>query len=774
MKIQHNQDNDILLPNIINDIKPKKTEYIDDKINKNYLRIDRDYNLRAVNKEYIKEKNDNIIISKENYNNINHIVIKILEKINCPYEDIFNYSLNLCKKLVVNKKDVELSYDIFYQINKNIDVRELYFNKKILITIGILLNYSYTHFYKYKIKNLEKLEKAIAKIREKNIDIFTDYFLWCHTQNIVPEKNKISLYIKNTKKKYEIPPATLILLNVYQNITTIILEIDKLDYPDLIQNDYKFFELSILNLHWMLKSILNIKFNFISQRLLLSFFSTYRQRYKSIYSKLNSIIKPINITFDDKKSFNQKWDFSYKLKLYNNIKKDKEVAQIDKNLLLNEKKEMQIAYIDIIARNKHLLEFIFISFFSLNLYNNENINFELIINDCYIGEFNRLFDGIYKLNFLNNNHLIFNLMDLLLFNNIINHINKINIEINCLDNNTFKKLSSFLYYNDLITNLNISLFSTDVSFIPELLFKTYCDMFNSIESSRKELKKNYNKNTYLFSENKEIEDKIIDNLYLKIVDSLSSFFECIKSKKNLKELGFNIEAPYIIRKKANYMNTIFKFILNILYFVSNQKIEKFCLISPYTVISPITKPNINNLISSINFHNNKYYKELTLQMQFYQSSSIISFLNSRLRILNIGNLDLSTFKVLCDYMSKYNFCKNSSLQNLTIGLLGYITEFNNEIKELFGKLFRIKINSLISLSLLTEIHLKNEKQYIDILDLINFNWISKYIIKFDDNSKDIYEKEKKKIINLESLTSHFLEKELEKKGNNILKKIKEI
>jgi hypothetical protein len=356
-------------------------------------------------------------------------------------------------------------------------------------------------------------------------------------------------------------------------------------------------------------------------------------------------------------------------------------------------------------------------------------------------------------------------MDLLLFNNIINSIDKMNIEINSLDNNSFKKLTSIIYYNELITNLNISFFSTDISYMSELLLKTYSDMFTNIESFRRELKKDYGEDTYLFGEAKEIEDKIIDNLYIKFADSLASFFECIKSKNNLNELGLNFEVPINLRKKSNYMNTILKFILNILYFVSKQKIEKFCLISPYTVINPISNPTINILISSINFANNELVKELTLQMQFYQSSSIVSFLNSKLRILNIGNLDLSTFKVLCDYISKYDFCKKSSLENLTIGLLGSINEFTNEIKELFGKLFRIKINSLISLSILTEIHLEEEKEYLELLDLINYNWISKYLIKFDDNSKDIYTKEKGKILNLESLTTHFLEKKFYKSNN---------
>ena len=768
MKIQHNQDGDILLPHLTQ--KTRTSKYLDVQTNEKYLRIDKDYNFRAVSQEYSEDKINDIIDEEKNYDIINSLAIEILEKINGPYEDYFTYSLNMCKKLIIDKEGIDNLLQMLYQFNKTIISKDLYLNSQMLMSIGKLLFYSYSKFSKLKIKTVEKFEEIIHNFKKKDENIFTDFILWCQKQNLDPDATQISLYIKKTKKKYELPPETIILLNVYQNISKIILEIDKLDYPDIKGVNYIYFQLSILNLHWILNSLTSIKYNFISKELESLFFGKNRETYEIECTKLNSRIKPINIIFDDIKYFNRNWDFTHKLKLYekNNIENEKRTHWMEDCLFLKEINESYIPHsFEIITKRRNVFELIFISLFSLNLYNKEHINFELIINNCYVNEFYALFEEVYKLNILKNNSHIFNLMDLLLFNNIINSIDKMDIEINCLDKNAFKKIISLIYYNDLIKNLNISFFSSDISFIPELLLKTYLDMFTNIENARRELKKDYGEDTYLFGEAKEMEDKLIDNLYLKFADSLSSFFECIKTKRNLKELGLNFEVPANLRKKSNYRNAILKFILNILYYVSKQRIEKFCLISPYTVINSTTNTSINNLISSINFHNNKYYEELTLQMQFYQSSSITSFLNSRLRILNIGNLDLSTFKILCDYISKYDFCKSSSLESLTIGLLGSITEFNNEIKELFGKLFRIKINSLISLSILTEIHLAEEKEYLDLLDLINYNWISKYIIKFDDSSRDIYIKEKDKILNLESLTTHFLEKKFYKSNNYI-------
>ena len=771
MKINHEQDGDILLPKLKQKTnrKTRNTKLEDEQIDEKYFRIDKTYNFRNIDQDYIEEKNNNIIEENKNYNNINSLVIEILEKINCPFEEVFSYSLNMCKKLNVNDNDIKELTEMLFQINKTITSKELYLNSQTLINIGKILQYSYSNFHKYKIKSFEKFEEAINKFRKSEENIFTDFMLWC-VSNQEPENIAFSLYRKKDKKKYIIPSELVMLLNVYQNITTIILEINKLDYQDIGEDDYTFFELSILNLYWVLNSLTNIKFNFISKELELSFRGRNRETYEINCSYLNTSTKPVNITFNDVKYFNQKWDFSYKLNMH------------EKNSMNNEKiipwmeiyKQNNVNRINIIGKRKKLFEFIFISFFSLNFYNKENINFELIIDNCYTCEFYILFEEIFKSNLLNNNHLFFHITDLLLYNNIINCINKLNIEINFLDNNAVKKFTSFLYHNDRITDLNISFFSTDIAYMSESLLMLYFGLFSNIEEFRNELNRDYDRDTYLFCEVKEIDDKIIDNLFLKFADSLAIFFECIKTKKNLKELGFNFEVPFNIRKKTKYMNTIFKFILNVLYFVSKQKIKKFCLISPYTEINSVTSPNINNLISNINFNKNEHYEELTLQMQFYLSPCITSFVNSRIRILNIGNLDLFTFKVLCDYICKYSFSKNSCLQHITIGLLGSISEFTDEVKELFGELFRIKINSLISLSLLTEIHLNDKNEYLEILDLINYNWISKYIIKFDDSSKDIYIKESKSLLNLECLSSYFLDIESKKNDDNIFENIEDL
>ena len=94
-----------------------------------------------------------------------------------------------------------------------------------------------------------------------------------------------------------------------------------------------------------------------------------------------------------------------------------------------------------------------------------------------------------------------------------------------------------------------------------------------------------------------------------------------------------------------------------------------------------------------------------------------------------------------------------------------INAFTDEIKFLFGKIFRIKINNLYSLSIFTGLCLSDKKQYMDLLDLINYNWIIEYFITLDDSSKNVYKKEKKEFLNLRCLVPIFWEKKLEEHKN---------
>ena len=104
-------------------------------------------------------------------------------------------------------------------------------------------------------------------------------------------------------------------------------------------------------------------------------------------------------------------------------------------------------------------------------------------------------------------------------------------------------------------------------------------------------------------------------------------------------------------------------------------------------------------------------EELTIQMKFFELQSIKCFISTKLRILNIGNLDLKTFEYLCNSICSYKFNTTSCLEELSIGLSSLVTEFSLDIKNLLCKLFNIKIKGLTHLTLLTNLDLSGKNEY---------------------------------------------------------------
>lgn len=781
MKLLKNPKLDILIPRLSDkfffEVQNRTSSQRESRINPKkdkYLQIDGSYIFKEADENYIQNLTKNIGVTNDNYDNICAIINEILKRtINTSFDDVFDYSLKLCKQINVEKESIEQLFKMFFMMNQSINTKTITLDISTLTAIGTILSYSFKKLENYKIKDYEKLKPVVKYILKNGVNIFTDYVVWCTSKNKNPESEKFYKFYDKNKKKYDIQPELLILLNAYQNVTTLILEIDTFKDPNLVDENYKLFELAILNLNWILSSLNTIKFNFMSKHMEKSLFLRKKDKYESFCSKAHYNVKPKDVFFNDIYYSKQKWDFSSKFQLINN--KDINMEPLIEDLDYENQNEQNENRTSIVQKNSNLFDLIFISFFSLTFYDNKNIKFELVMNNCYSDEYYILFSEIYKLEWAKTNPHLFHILDLFLFNKLINNIQQLNIEINCLENKTFTNLLNFLYYAELLTKINISFFSSDITYLPHNIYSFYSGYFDNIESGNKELKKNFEKNTYLFCNIKEIEDKMLDKLYNNFVNSLATLFQIISSKKNLKELGFNFDVPFNIRNKSKYMNAIYKFILNILFFVSKQKIEKFCIFSPYTVIDTVTNPGIDNLINSINFNKNKYYEELTLQMQFFNLESINTLLNGRLRILNLGNLDLFTFKHFCDMITNYKFNKMSALQEITLGLMEIETEFTEEIKVMLGKLFSIKINSLSRLNLFTGLCLTESKMYLDFLKLVNNNWILNYFITFDDSSDYIVKKESLKIWKLKCLITYFLERRMtefkNKKNRDIMNAI---
>ena len=743
---------------VINDKleEPEDMDLPSPKPEDTYIKIDEINELCPINDKYIKFIYEGIMIFREGEPERYGVLLKnikeIFEQMCGSYSNLFDFSYKIAKKLDITKEHIEKCYEILLN-EKNAKTLDL--NYDILMSLGQMISYSYSKLDQYKIKDMGKLIEAIDKFSEKKINIYDEFVKWCVKQGKDPKKEKITEYYKKRRKDYDCLPEVIFLINHFSSITTVNLELDKIYKEDLDEEDYKYYEIAILNIHWVLRALENIKINLSCREIQKNFiFKRYKEKINEAANKNNDIIKPKDLVFDTQFFFKKKWNFLPKLKQVKGISNElneipqsktaglkqkktlfstktfrKTFKNISENLFnIGKEKTTIITRTEIVRQNLNLFELIIVCIFSLNEAK-EGINVELVMNDTFNGEFFLLLKDIYKFEWMiQDDPSQFHIFDLLLFNRIIENMQKLDIEINCLDFVTFEKFLSFFYFNQAVTKFNMSLFSSDFIYTPEFIYKIYSE--KNMEKSPELLKGNYEDDSYLFCDIKDLEDKILDRLHTDFQNLLAILFEIIYRRKTLTEIGFNIDAPKNIMNKSIYMNSIFKFILNLFFYVSKNNINKFSILSPSTEFNSCTKPDIDEIIKGINFEQKNKLEELTIQMKFFEFESINCFITNKLRILNIGNLDLKTFEYLSNSICSYKFNTTSCLEELSIGLSELVTEFSPALKNILCKLFNIKIKNLTSLTLLTNLDLSSKNEYSNLLELLNYNWISNYVITF--------------------------------------------
>ena len=735
--------------------EPEDMDFPSTKPEDMYLKIDEINELSAIDDKYLKYIYEVIDIFRQGEPERFSVLLKnikqIFEEMCGTYNNLFDFSYKISKKFDITKENIEKCYEILLN-EKNAKTLDL--NYSILKSLGQMISYSYTKLDQYKIKDMGKLIESIDKFSRKKINIYDEFVKWCVKERKDPKKEKITEYYKKRRKDYDCLPEVIFLINHFGSITTVNLELDKIYREDLDEEDYKYYEIAILNIHWVLRNLEKIKINLscrdIQQKYI---FKRYKEKINEAANKNNDIIKPKDLVFNTKFFFRKKWNFLPKLKqnkiisdelieisqsktaeikekktIFSTISFRKTFKNISENLFnIGKEKTSVITRTDIVRQNINLFELIIVCIFSLNEAK-QGIDVELEMNDTFNGEFFLLLKDIYKFEWIiQDDPKQFHIFDLLLFNRIMENMQKLDIEINCLDLVTFKKFLSFLYFNQAMTKFNMSLFSSDFVYTPEFIYKIYSEKY--LDKSPEYLKGNYETDTYLFCDLKDMEDKILDRLHSDFQNSLSILFEIIYKRKNLTEIGFNIDAPKNIMNKSKYMNSIFKFILNLFFYVSKNNINKFSIFSPSTEFNSCTKPDIDEVIKGINFEKNKL-QELTIQLKFFELESIKCFITDKLRILNIGNLDLKTLEYLSNLICSYKFNTTSCLEELSIGLSELLTEFSPALKSILYKLFNIKIKDLTSLTLLTNLDLSGKNEYSNLLELLNYNWISNYVITF--------------------------------------------
>jgi len=378
-------------------------------------------------------------------------------------------------------------------------------------------------------------------------------------------------------------------------------------------------------------------------------------------------------------------------------------------------------YDELVNENKFILELLCIvvlGFLRLKIK-----NLELIINDCYYREFVYSFALITSSSNSSKNN--FHILDF--FIEKMKELESFNIEFNSLDYLTFNKLLSVIKNNKKIESLQISFFSSSISYSSQYLYKLYQQNFE-----KKEIEKGIS----------SPESFLLNEFLPYFVENFEVLFQLIKLKmNNFKILSFIFDIPEIISVRKRYLIVILKFILNIFFLIDNpkSKIKKLKVISPKTFLDTKSFIEIEDIFESIDLNkSNNTIEELTVQLQFYRISNLKNIIYHNLINLRIGEIDIFTLRELIKYLCSYNFYKISSLQYLTIGILNHIIKYTKEIKYLFNELFSIKIKTLKELNVYSNINIDNKNNFYNIF--IN-NWIPNCTLTLNEKSELSWKKD---------------------------------
>jgi len=394
------------------------------------------------------------------------------------------------------------------------------------------------------------------------------------------------------------------------------------------------------------------------------------------------------------------------------------------------KEEKNKQFFALVDKNKMIYDFILITFCCVS-WNQIIRKLNIISNTFYT---KGLIDNMRHFYDLDNQKK-FHIFDILY--NKQHGLNSLNIEFNSLDIFTFNKLLEIIYMNMTCSSINISFFSSDVSYLFSPLFQIYTEQLKSTKEIDEFIIKK-GKNFTI----EELEKKIINDISGYFLDNLANLFEIIRNKKEIKELGFNFDIPSNIITNNNYKISIFKFLLNILMLVDNKEsehktnIKKLTLLAPKIVFDARKENSIDNFFENISLYKtSKTLMNLNIQFQFYRISNLKNLISRNLITLSLGDLDLYTFDNLLQYLTSYDFSINTNLSHLNIKLLRMITNFNIQMKLMLQRLFSINLKNLLELKLSTNLIIDKKANYLFFLKLLHNNWIHSYVITLNKKSR---------------------------------------
>jgi len=296
------------------------------------------------------------------------------------------------------------------------------------------------------------------------------------------------------------------------------------------------------------------------------------------------------------------------------------------------------------------------------------------------------------------------------------------IEFNCLDSKTFKRVHCLIHLNNNIKTIKITFYPKNDEHISKLIL---------LNLSQKESRPRLNTSSSQFlNENYEQEiDTIITKLLPNFELNMEYLYFILSSKLNtMEEITFNLDIPNIICEDDRYMTIFHKFLCN--FFISIEKTKnqiKSLVIDSFNFPLNARKFQIvQSFAEKLNFSLNTSLISFTYKAKFYKVMLNDQIMPLSLKRLSIGELDSDSFLSFLKIFRNRNNLKN--LEYLDISLNKYLFDGLKYYNELIS-LFEIeKTNSLLEIKLTTEIQITSD-QLDYILNIIKRDNIT-YILQF--------------------------------------------
>ena len=753
-------------------IEEKKNEKI------NYICINSDNKFKIMDNMYLALVNDHFqktlgILEENAFGNFFQIFFNKIFPIKANSDLYFQNNFLVDKFLSQNqiKEIKDISESMNYMLNFDYK-QEFFLSKEMIEHIGNILLFGFAKiknkFKLYLIKSYADFKEKIESIKFNQIDLLNEYY---NQEFFMQKKGKNKnlnikkyLYFKEPfvdnegkvlgKESKLLPNELILLLNKLQYIKTISFQVENI-FNDINNNismnsEMIKYLIILINIQWLLPNILVVNFNLtngnLSNALIdimslkfplenksLNFFE--KKNYYNIYTipvynydNFDLMTKQINknnkgIIFFKEKNINLELDDSGDDDFQNNENSNKKISRKEK---INE------IYNDYINKYNKIFDLIIITTYFIRILDKLHA-LNMKCPDTFCAEFREGYKNIKNSNDINFLNLLID----------VKQLNILNIEFNSLDFSNFEKILGIINSNINLSSLKLIFFSCEKFYSLGGLYK----LINDINDPELNLD--------LLDNNINLENNILNQFFLeKFQKNLEILSSLVKNRrKTLNELCLVLNIPSLLLNNDNYILSLIKFIINIfifLFFEKNQ-IKIFKLISPLIKLDNRKTIFLNDFFGKIGKNHLDNTHTLFLQLNLCRMNNIVNLIKPNLKNLSIGNLDNVTFSSFVDKYTNDEFISEGKLVNVKVILSEGIIEYNDELKNNFVKLFRANPKNLMNFEIMTNIKI-NYEQLHELINVIKKNYINKYIITFNLESKnavdEIIEKDLPYVVNL--------------------------